>query len=130
MACNATRLCVVDLKRRLSSDLCKIMRGANGTETKNRTSSLDVEEVDVVRGGVYHSPEGHGVGNLSMEPDVFIGREQPSELGTDDTDDVAKHRKENETSGIGENKTGPTRRPDREFEAIQNVKFLVRFLTK
>lgn len=79
---------------------------------------------------MYHCPEGHGVCDLSMEPNVFIGREQPGELGTDDTDDIAKHRKENETSGIGENEPGPTRRPDREFEAIQNVEFLVRCLTK
>jgi hypothetical protein len=65
-----------------------------------------------------------------MEPDVFIGGEQPSELGTDDTDDVAKHWEENETSVVGENKTGPTRGPDRELETIQSLEFLVRFLTK
>jgi hypothetical protein len=65
-----------------------------------------------------------------MEPNVFIGGEQPGELGTDDTDDIAKHRKENKTTGIGQSETGPTRRPDREREAIQSVEFLVRFLTK
>jgi len=65
-----------------------------------------------------------------MEPNVFIGGEQPGELGTNDTDDIAKHWKENKTSGIGKHETGPTRRPDRELEAIQDVKFLVRCLTK
>ena len=64
-----------------------------------------------------------------MEPDVFIGGEQPSEFWTNDTDDVAKHREENETSIVGENKTGPTRRPDGELETIQSGEFLVRFLT-
>jgi hypothetical protein len=63
-----------------------------------------------------------------MEPNVFIGGEQPAELGTNDTDDIAKHRKENETSGVGKNETRPTRRPDGELEAIQNVEFLVRCL--
>lgn len=112
MACNATSLCVVDLKRQLCSDL----------------SSLDVEKIDVVSSGVYHCPESHGVCDLSMEPNVFIGGEQPGELGTNDTDDIAQHRKENKTSGISENETGTTRRPDREREAIQNVELLVSFL--
>lgn len=80
--------------------------------------------------GVYHCPEGHGVRDLSMEPNVFIGREQPGEFGADNADDIAKHRKENKTSGVGEDETGPTRRPDRELEAIQNMEFLVRCLTK
>ena len=79
---------------------------------------------------MYHCPEGHGVCDLSMEPNVFIGGEQPGELGTNDADDIAKHWKENKTSGIGKHETGPTRRPDRELEAIQDVKFLVRCLTK
>lgn len=79
---------------------------------------------------MYHGPEGHGVRDLSMEPDIFIGREQPSELGTDDTDDVAKHGKENETSVVGENKAGPARGPDGELETIQSAEFLVRCLTK
>ena len=80
--------------------------------------------------GVYHRPEGHGVCDLPMEPNVFIGREQPGELGANDTDEIAKHWKENKTSGIGENETGATRRPDGELEAIQSDEFLVRFLTK
>jgi hypothetical protein len=83
-----------------------------------------------VSSGVYHCPEGHGVRDLPMEPNVFIGGEQPCELGADDTDDIAKHWKENKTSGIGENETGPTRRPDRELEAIQSMEFLIICLTK
>ena len=98
--------------------------------TKKRTSSLNIEEVDVVGSSVNHCPEGHGICDLSMEPDVFIGREQPSEFGTNDTDDVAKHWKENETAVVSEDKTSPTRRPDREFETIESVKFLVRLLTR
>jgi len=80
--------------------------------------------------GVYHCPEGHGVCDLSMEPNVFVGGEQPGELGANDTDDIAKHWEEDETSRIGEYETGPTRSPDGEREPIQNVEFLVRFLTK
>jgi hypothetical protein len=99
-------------------------------QQKKRTSSLNIEEVDVVGSGVDHCPEGHGVCDLSMEPDVFIGGEQPSEFGTNDADDVAEHWKENETTVVSENKTSPTRRPDREFETIESVEFLVRFLTK
>jgi hypothetical protein len=47
-----------------------------------------------------------------MEPDVFIGRKQPGELGTNDTDDVAKHWKEDETTVVGENKASPTGCPN------------------
>jgi hypothetical protein len=52
-----------------------------------------------------------------MEPNVLIGGEYPGKLGTNDTDDIAKHWKENKTSSIGKNETGPMRRPDRELEA-------------
>jgi hypothetical protein len=83
-----------------------------------------------VGSGVYHCPESHGVCNLSMEPDIFIGGEQPAELGTNDTDDVAKHWKEDEASVIGENKTSSTRGPDGELETIKSAEFFVRFLTK
>jgi hypothetical protein len=47
-----------------------------------------------------------------MEPDVFIGREQPGELGTNDTDDIAEHWEEDETSVVGENETGSTGCPN------------------
>jgi hypothetical protein len=60
---------------------------------------------------MYHGPECHRIGHLSMEPDVFIGREQPGELGTDNTDDVAKHWKEDEATVVSENKTCPTNLP-------------------
>ena len=79
---------------------------------------------------MYHCPEGHGVCDLPMEPNVFIGGEQPGELGTNDADNIAKHWKEDKTPSIGENETGTTRSPDREREAIQSVELLIRFLTK
>jgi hypothetical protein len=65
-----------------------------------------------------------------MEPDVFIGREQPGELGTNDTDDIAEHWEEDETSVVGENKTGTTGCPNRVLEAIQSDEFLVCCLMK
>jgi hypothetical protein len=90
----------------------KTVSSAKSNSKAKRTSSLDVDEVDIVGSGMYHGPECHGIGHLPMEPDVFIGREQPGELGTNDTDDVAKHWEEDETSVVGENKTSPTGCPN------------------
>jgi hypothetical protein len=81
-------------------------------------------------GGMNHRPEGHGICHLSMEPDVFIGREQPSKLGTNDTDDVSEHWEEDEASVIGENKASATGGPNGELEAVQSVELLVGFLRR
>jgi hypothetical protein len=58
------------------------------------TETLNVEEVDVVGGRVYHGPESHGVSDLPVEPNVFVCREEPLQLGTDDADDVSEHGNE------------------------------------
>jgi hypothetical protein len=65
-----------------------------------------------------------------MEPDVFIGREQPGKFWTNDPNDVAKHREENETTVVGENEASATRSPDGELETIQSGEFLVCCLVK
>jgi hypothetical protein len=64
-----------------------------------------------------------------MEPDVFIGREQPRKLGTNDTNNIAKHRKKDETAVVGENEASTARSPDGELETIQSGEFLVYCLT-
>lgn len=56
---------------------------------------------------------------MPMEPNIFIGREQPSELGANDADDVAQHWEENKTTIECKDKTGATRNPDGEFEGIK-----------
>lgn len=73
-------------------------------------------------------PKCHGVSHLSMEPDVFIGREQPRKFWTDNTNDVAKHREEDETTVVGENEASTARGPDGELETIQSSEFRVFFL--
>jgi hypothetical protein len=42
------------------------------------TSALDVDKVDIMSRGVHHSPESHGVSDLSMEPDILVRRKEPS----------------------------------------------------
>jgi len=54
-----------------------------------------------------------------MEPDVFVGGEEPSELGTDDTDDVSEHWNEDQTSIEGQDKTCTTRGPDGESKCVE-----------
>lgn len=56
-----------------------------------------------------------------MEPDVLIGWEEPSQLRSDDTDDIAQHRDENQAPVESEGETGTTRRPHRESETIESV---------
>lgn len=103
MTSDATWLCVVDI-------LCTLL---------SNLSSLDVNKVDIMSSSVDHGPEGHGICDLSMEPDVFVGREEPSELGTEDTDDISKHWDEDQTSIESQDKTGTTRDPDGESKSVQ-----------
>ena len=93
-----------------------------------RTSTFNVDEVDVVSGGMHHGPKCHRVCHLSVEPDVFIGREQPRKFRTNDTNDVAKHREEDETTVVGENEASTARSPDGKLETIQSGEFLVLLL--
>lgn len=95
--------------------------GAAGTLTK----TLDIEKVDVVSCGVDHGPEGHGVGNLTMEPNILVGREGPSEFWTDNPDDIAKHGNQDETTVESEDQTGPSRCPDRPLEAVEDEQLLI-----
>lgn len=81
-----------------------------------------------MRCGVDHGPEGHGIGNLTVEPDILVGREKPSELGPDKTNDVTEHGNEDETAIIGKDEAGTARCPDREPEAVQSSELLVCFL--
>lgn len=62
------------------------------------TGTLDIEEIDVVSCGMDHSPESHRICDLSMEPDILVGREEPGDLGANDTNDIAQHRNKNKTA--------------------------------
>ena len=62
--------------------------------------------------GVDHGPEGHRIGNLPVEPDVLIGRQQPPQFWTEETKDIAQHRNEDQPSVESENKAGTTGDPD------------------
>ena len=72
--------------------------------------------------GVDHGPEGHRIGNLPVEPDVLIGREEPAEFRADEANNVAQHGDEDQASIESENKTGTTRRPDRPLEGVETGK--------
>jgi hypothetical protein len=93
---NATCLSVMDLERCLLTNL----------------SSLNVDEINIMSGGVNHSPERHGISDLSVEPNVLIGGEEPSEFGTNDTDDISQHWEQDETSIEREDQAGTSRNPN------------------
>lgn len=109
MASETTGLPVVDIKRISRTDL----------------SPLDVDEVDVMSRGVDHCPKGHGIGDLTMEPDVFVGGEEPGELGTDDFDDVPEHGDENHEAVIGQDETSATGAPDGVCEGVETSQTII-----
>ncbi len=101
-------LSVVNLECRLGTDL----------------GPLDIDKVHVVGCGVDHSknasqyrwavqlstdeclrPESQRVCDLSMEPDVLVGREEPHHLGADNTDDVAQHGNKDHETVIAKDET-------------------------
>lgn len=84
-----------------------------------RTGSLDIEEVDVVGGGVNHGPEGHRVRNLSVEPDVFVRGEKPGQFWANDSNDIAKHRDQNQATVEREDETSTARSPYGPFETVE-----------
>lgn len=67
-----------------------------------------------------HGPKGHRVRDLPVEPDILIGGEEPSEFGADETDDVAQHGHQDESSVEGENKTSPSRCPDGPCQSVKS----------
>jgi hypothetical protein len=95
-----------------------------------RTSTLDVDEVDVVRGRVDHGPERHLVGDLPVEPDVLVGREQPGELRPNDADDVPEHGHEDHAAVERKHETRATGGPHGPLEAVQAGEEVVRGLQR
>lgn len=60
-----------------------------GLSEKTHTGPLDIDKVDIVGRSVNHGPEGHRIGNLPMEPDVLIGREEPTQFRADEANNIA-----------------------------------------
>ena len=94
------------------------------------TGSLNVDEVHIVSSSVNYSPEEHAVRDLAVEPDIFVGREGPSEFRTDNPNYIAQHGQQDETTIISKDESSTTRNPDGEFEGVQPSQFLVSFLEK
>ena len=92
---------------------------------RKHTGALNVEEINIMSGGVDHGPESHGVRDLSVEPDVLVGGEEPSETGADDTDDVPQHGHKDHGTIECEDKTSTSGRPDRPGQPVQGSQLLV-----
>jgi hypothetical protein len=83
------------------------------------TSTLNIDEVDIVGSYVDHCPESHRVGDLFVEPNAIIRGEQPCKLGADDSNDVAQHWDEDKAAINGKNETSATRNPDGETQDVE-----------
>lgn len=112
MAGDAARLGVVNL---LGGDLPNL-------------SAFDIDEVDIMSSGVHHCPERQLIGDLSVKPDIFVGREGPGKFGADETNDVTEHREKDETSIVCKHKTGATGCPDGPCQGVKTSQFLIRGL--
>ena len=77
---------------------------------------------------MHHRPECHGIRDLTVEPDVLVGREQPCKAWSDHADDIAQHGNEDEASIKREHKTGTTRCPHRPLQAVESSQLFVRSL--
>lgn len=113
MSSDAAWLSVMNLDRALPPNFCQLglsVQRTNGEQT--RTGPFDLDEIDIVRRSMDHGPESHRIGDLSMEPDIFVGREKPSQLGAHDPDDIAQHRNKYGGSIKGENKACAARCPN------------------
>jgi len=64
-----------------------------------------------------------------MEPDVFVGRERPLKLGSNNTNDISKHRDEDETSVKGKDETCTTGSPYGPLKSIQSSELGIGSLT-
>jgi hypothetical protein len=74
---------------------------------------------------VDYRPEGHRVGDLPVEPDVLVDRDEVGQRRTENTDYVAQQRDEDQASVESENKTGTARDPHRVFEGIKSRKSFI-----
>lgn len=80
------------------------------------TSALNVDEIDIMSGGVDGSPKSHGICNLPVEPDALIYRNDSTQNRTQDTETVAKHWEKDEATVICQDESSSSRSPDRELE--------------
>lgn len=87
--------------------------------SRSELTSLDIDKVDIMGGGMDHGPKCKGISHLAMEPNVLVGGEQPSHLWTNDTEDIPQHGDQNEESINGEYKTCTTGYPDGEMKSIK-----------
>ena len=83
------------------------------------TGTLNTNEVDIMGSYVDHWPESHRVGDLSVEPNVFIHGEQPWKGGTDDSNDVAQHWDKDKAAIKGKSETSAARNPDGESQWVE-----------
>jgi hypothetical protein len=84
------------------------------------TSAFDVEKVDIMGCSMDHCPKCHRVCDLSMEPDVLVGGEEPRELGTNNANDIAQHGNQEQSSVKRKGETSTSRSPDRPFQSIES----------
>ena len=78
-----------------------------------------------MRGRVYHRPERHRIRDLTVEPDVLVGGEEPGDAGANDKNDVAQHGDEDQATIEGKDETGTPGRPDGPGEAVESGQLLV-----
>ena len=90
VSCDATSLCVVNLKSDLGSDLHTFNVEKATFVSLCLAMSTVCDLLDVMRCYVEDSEEEHGVSHLSMKPLRFIKR-QKARLGSEPSEDISAH---------------------------------------
>ena len=75
-----------------------------------------------------HCPESHRVGDLFVEPNVFIHGEQPCKLGAKDSNDIAQHWDKDKAAVKGKSETSATRNPDGESQGVECIQAHIIYL--
>jgi len=87
---------------------------------------FNIKKVDIMGGHMDAGEEKHAIGGNLMEPNIFIKRDEVvEERGTNHTNEVAAHRKENHGAIKSKDATSTTRGPYGKFQAVQERQVLV-----
>jgi hypothetical protein len=79
---------------------------------------------------VDHCPKGHRVGDLTVEPDVLIGGEEPGEPWSEYANEVPQHWEEDEAAIESEDEPRTSRGPNGILQGVEARKYGVDFLWK
>lgn len=120
VASDTARLSVVDLQGENRSDLRNLNVEEAGRQMSacSRTRYQDRDLLDIMRSNMGNGEEQHGVGDLTMEPEVLIQRQEP-DLRSKPSHQCPTYWQQYEQPVETQHQTGTTGNPDGKLEAVE-----------